>query len=151
MLKDRRNLLIAGGVGLIATALPRQAAAASLTDSEKANIKLVTSFLKGWEKSHYDAAKEFATYFTPDASIRMEEDKPAVQAAAAAAQMKAYLDTGMKLKAKIEEAFAHGPVVVTSRTDHVVVPGKPAQDYKVAGVFIVKKGKITEWTDYLAA
>ena len=49
------------------------------------------------------------------------------------------------------EKRASGAVVVTSRVDTVKTPGKPDQVYKIAGVFIVKGGKITEWTDFLAA
>ena len=43
----------------------------------------------------------------------------------------------------------HGPVVMNKRIDTMKTAGKPDQVFPVVGVFIVKKGKITEWTDYL--
>jgi limonene-1,2-epoxide hydrolase len=46
--------------------------------------------------------------------------------------------------------LATGPLVVTRRTDVVLVPGKPNAVYEIAGVFLVKNGKIREWVDYNA-
>ena len=57
----------------------------------------------------------------------------------------------VRMMEEMLEIFAKGPVVVTSRVDTVKAPGKPDQVYKIAGVFIVKGGKITEWTDFLDA
>ena len=150
MISSRRNLMIAGAAGLALASVPRSADAKSMSHAEKENLKLVTDFVKGWEAKHYDAEKEFSDYVAPDASIRMEEDKPAMQREGAAKQMKGFYTGGGNLEVKIHETFARGPVVVNTRTDTVTMPGKGAQDYKVCGVFVVK-GKIVEWTDYLIA
>ena len=149
----RRNLLIAGGAGLVAAgALPRPAQAHAMTDSEKANVKFVTDFVKGWEAKKYDADKEYAFYLAPEASVRMEEDKPPlIGPAAVAAESKKFMAGGARIEVKIHDTFARGPVVVNARTDIIKAPGKPDQEFKVAGVFVVKKGKIAEWTDYLVA
>ena len=71
--------------------------------------------------------------------------------AAVAAEMKSFTASGQSVDVKLLEIFAKGPVVVTSRVDTVKAPGKPDQVYQIAGVFIVKGDKITEWTDFLAA
>ena len=41
-------------------------------------------------------------------------------------------------------------MVVNSRSDHLIVPGKPPSgSFAVAGVFVVRDGKIHEWDDYI--
>ncbi len=56
---------------------------------------------------------------------------------------------GEKLDVKILHTYAEGPLVTNKRIDTLTTPSKPPQSFPVVGVFIVKKGKITEWTDYL--
>jgi limonene-1,2-epoxide hydrolase len=38
---------------------------------------------------------------------------------------------------------------MNKRNDTLKTEGKPDQVFPVVGVFLVKDGKITEWTDYL--
>jgi limonene-1,2-epoxide hydrolase len=149
----RRQLFVAGGAAAVASlALGRSAGAAPLTEAEKANSKLVKDFCLGWMAKNYDADREMAKFLAANSSVRMEEDKPPVTGpAAVAAEMKGFTSSGQTIDVKMLEIFAKGPVVVTSRVDTVKAPGKPDQAFKVAGVFIVKNGKITEWTDYLVA
>ena len=148
----RRHLLIGtGAAAVLASAVTGPAIAAELSADEKANSALVKSFCLGWMAKDYDADKEMAKYLAADSAVRMVEDKPPVIGpAAAAAGMKSFAVPGQSIDIKILEIFAKGPVVVTSRIDTVKTPGKPDQVYKIAGVFIVKGGKIKEWTDFLA-
>jgi len=149
----RRQLFIAGGAAAVASlALAGRVEAAPLSANEKANSKLVKDFCLGWMAKNYDADREMAKFLAANSSVRMEEDKPPVIGpAAVAAEMKGFTSSGQTIDVKMLEIFAKGPVVVTSRIDTVKAPGKPDQVFKVAGVFIVKNGKITEWTDYIVA
>ena len=80
----------------------------------------------------------------------MEEDKPAIVGpAAVAAAFKGFMGPGVTLSVKILTSKSNGPVVVNTRVDTMKTAGKPDQAFKVVGVFVVKKGKIKEWTDYL--
>ena len=152
---SRRTLLATAGMGAFAAwALPETAASAGAgaTAAEKANTELVTQFIRGWTKKNYDPAKEMATYLSSPCQVRPVEDKPALTTPADAA--KVFIDF-MKDGSRVERVdfhhvFATGPVVVTRRTDVVVTPGKPNTNYEIAGVFLVKDGKIREWVDYLA-
>ena len=149
----RRQLFVAGGAAAIATLMGSAPARAKTPPSaaEQANSKLVHDFCMGWMAKNYDADREMAKYLAPNASVRMVEDKPAVIGpAAVAAEMKSFTTTGQTVGVEMLEVFAKGPVVVNSRVDTVKTPGKPDAVYKIAGVFVVKGGKITEWTDYLA-
>jgi limonene-1,2-epoxide hydrolase len=112
---------------------------------EKANIEVVNGFMAAW--SDPDQA---VTFLAPDAAVRMIEDQPAVVGRAAiAAAFKGFLTPDVTLKIETLDTKAHGPVVLNKRIDTLETTGEPDQVFPVVGVFVVKNGKITEWTDYL--
>jgi limonene-1,2-epoxide hydrolase len=144
---SRRTLFVAGGVAAVAATLVDSgpAAAAAPSAAEKANLKLVEDFVNSWS----DPDKS-VTFLASDASVRMEEDKPAIVGpAAVGAAFKGFMTGGVKLTVKFLSNEVLGPVVVNRRIDTLITPGKPDQPFKVVGVFVVKGGKIKEWTDYL--
>ena len=150
----RRALFVAGGIGTLAlvglAGATEAADAPAAAGPEKANVKLVETFIKSWSAKDLDAVMHSSTFLADDASVRMEEDKPPlIGPAAYAAAFKGFVSDGSRVKVKILQTFAKGPVVVNSRVDTVVSAGKPDQVFKVAGVFVVKNGKIKEWADYL--
>jgi limonene-1,2-epoxide hydrolase len=80
----------------------------------------------------------------------MEEDKPAITGPAnVAAAFRDFMGHGEKVDVKILQTYAEGPLVTNKRVDTLTTPGIPPQTFPMVGVFIVKKGKIIEWTDYL--
>jgi len=142
----RRTAFVAGALGAVAVAtLGKTAIAAEEKSDAKANVKVVEAFIKAWN----DPDKS-VTYLADNASVRMVEDQPAVVGPAnVAAAFKGFMGHGEKLDVKILNTYAEGPVVTNKRIDTLTTPGKPPQAFKVVGVFIVKKGKIVEWADYL--
>ncbi len=147
---SRRTMFVAGGLGVVAVAGlvgAGTAQAAEMGDKAKANVKVVDDFIKAWN----DPDKA-VTYLADDASVRMEEDKPAVVGpTAVGAVFKSFMTPGVTISVKIHSTMAEGPVVTNIRTDTLKTKGKPDQAFKVVGVFVVKGGKIKEWTDYLDA
>jgi limonene-1,2-epoxide hydrolase len=145
---SRRTIFVAGALGAVAVAgLAGTASAAETSAAGKANIKIVEDFIKAWNEPDKSVA-----FLADDASVRMEEDKPAIVGPAAVnAAFKAFMGHGETIDVKILSTFAEGPVVTNIRIDTLKTPGKPDQAFKVVGVFVVKKGKIKEWTDYLDA
>jgi len=153
---SRRALLASAGIGgLAAWMLPQAASAteAGATPTEKANIEVVKHFISGWTKKSYDASKEMATYLSSPCLVRPVEDKPALTTPAQAATVFIdFMKDGSRVgRVDFHRIFATGPLVVTRRTDVVLVPNKPDAIYEIAGVFLVKDGKIREWIDYNAA
>ena len=142
----RRNLFIVGGLGAVAaTSLAGTALAEG--KAKNPNVQVVEDFIAAWNEP--DKA---VTFLSDDASVRMEEDTPAIVGpAAVAAAFKAFMSHGETQSVKILTSTAKGPVVMNTRVDTMKTPGKPDQAFKVVGVFVVKKGKIKEWTDYLNA
>jgi limonene-1,2-epoxide hydrolase len=143
----RRTAFVASALGAVAVAaLGKIAIAAEEKKSDtKANEKVVNDFIAGWN----DPDKAVA-FLADNCSVRMEEDKPPITGPAnVATAFKGYLSHGEKLDIKILHTYAEGPLVTNKRIDTLITPGKPPQSFHFVGVFIVKKGKITEWTDYL--
>lgn len=119
--------------------------AAEESSPEQDHIQIVNDFMAAW--SDPDKA---VTYLAPNASVRMIEDQPAVVGREAiAAAFKSFMTPGVTLEVETLESIATGPVVINKRIDTMRAEGKPDQVFRVVGVFVVKDGKITEWTDYL--
>lgn len=136
----RRSLFAAAAI--VALAGP---ALAGESATEKANIKVVNDFIAAW-----NTPDKAVTFLSDKASVRMVEDQPAVVGpAAVGAAFKSFMTPGVSLTVKTLSTTAHGPVVLNKRVDTMKTPGKPDQAFPVAGVFIVKDGKIVEWADYL--
>lgn len=113
--------------------------------AERANVKVVDDFIAAW--SDPDKAVSF---LAPEASVRMEENKPAIVGQKAVADaFKGFMKPGVTLHVKTLRTTVHGPVVLNKRIDTMKTKGQPDQVFPVVGVFVVKNGKIVEWTDYL--
>lgn len=150
---SRRAMFAVGGLGLIAVSGAAGSAAAAVpSPAEKANLKLVNEFCKVWNAKDLDLDKAVSTYLADDCSIRLVEGQPpAVGKAAAVELFKSFIKNGERYDLKVVESFAKGPVVANSRIDTTIAPGKKPEAVPVAGVFIVKDGKIREWSDYPVA
>jgi limonene-1,2-epoxide hydrolase len=144
----RRKMFLAGGAGALAVAAFASSASAAhheMGAAEKANVKVVDDLVQ-----NFNDPNKMAMSFADDAAIRMFEDKPAVIGPKAfVEEVKKISNPNDKFEVEVHEVFARGPLVANVRTDTQKTPGKPDQAFKVVGVFIVKGGKIKEWTDYL--
>ncbi len=174
MLVTRRNLFVAGGLGAIAvaasgaagaadaggSALPSNPnagsnpanapSAASASTIEKANIQLVKDFCKAWGDDPPDADNMVGQYLTDDCLVRFGETiEPVTGHDAAISLFQTFLSNGERYDLKILETFARGPVVVNSRIDSTVKGKHTTHPTPVVGVFVIKGGKIKEWSDYV--
>jgi len=145
----RRNLFVAGGMGAFAAAAFAGAAQAKHdhkpTATEEANVRLVDEFCQT-----FNDGEKLVKSLADTAVVRMMEDKPAVVGPKATLdELKKLMGPQDKVEVITHHTFAKGPVVMNLRTDILKAPGKPDQSFKVVGVFIVKGGKIVEWTDYV--
>jgi limonene-1,2-epoxide hydrolase len=138
----RRNILAGTGIGAAGLVLAGGAEAAPMTESEKANVKLVEDFCAAW--SSKDADKVMA-FFADNPSYRQTElQAPAVGRQAVAEKISA----GVKVATKFEvhESWARGPMVINERTDYFDSPR--LKRWRGVGVFLVRDGKILEWQDF---
>ncbi len=128
--------------GLVACATSPDAAP---SPAERANVQVVDDFIAAW-----DDPDRAVTYLAPQAAIRMIEDQPPIVGRQAIAEaFKGFMAPGVTLTVETLETTVHGPIVMNKRIDTLKTEGKPDQVFPVVGVFLVKNGEITEWTDYL--
>lgn len=124
---------------------PPPTSAAAPSPAEAANVAVVDAFIAAWDDP--DRAVE---YLASDASIRMIEDQPPIVGKTAIAEaFKGFMTPGVTLTVETLQTTVHGPIVMNKRIDTMKTEGQPDQVFPVVGVFLVKNGKITEWTDYL--
>lgn len=147
----RRAAFLTGALGAAALAgLAGSASAAELTGAEAANVKVVKDFCATWGAKDFDPDASAKTYFTPDASVRVLDTMPfVVGPAAIGAAFKPFLQHGERFKVEFLDVYAKGPLVVTHRIDTQVAPGQADKPMELVGVFLVRGGRIKEWSDYL--
>jgi limonene-1,2-epoxide hydrolase len=152
----RRKLLIAGGLGLTASATVIRAATSQAlvangsTATERDNVKLMKAFWSDWGTEDLNIDRLVAQYMAPDVLVRWTDDSPVIKGSkAATAAAKAGMPEGSRAVIKLHGLFVHGPLVASNRVDTIKVPGKPDEIFNTAGVAIVKDGKIVEYTDYV--
>jgi limonene-1,2-epoxide hydrolase len=166
MLVTRRRLVAAGGMGAFAlaalTAGPVMAEDAFRTTSgtippvsppnakEKANIQLVKDFCQAWGEDSPDVDKLTGQFLSDDCVVRFGDTIPPVTGQESiVALFQTFLNNGERYDLKILETFARGPVVVTSRTDSTLKGKRTTNATSVVGVFVIKDGKIKEWSEYV--
>jgi limonene-1,2-epoxide hydrolase len=135
----------AAGAALALSFAAGRSEAAERSPLEKNNVKIVNAFLKDWSLT--DSAK-LGAYLAEDCVVRMEENKPLMGRTAAVAGIQSYFDRDWRFHMQILETFARGPVVMNSRRDTVTM-GDKKPVFVVAGVFVLRDGKIHEWSDFV--
>ena len=140
----RRRLAPIALLALLALALATPTLAGE-SATEKANVQVVDDFMAAW-----DDPDKAVTFLAADASVRMIEDQPPIVGRTAIADaFKGFMKPGVTLTVDTLQTTVHGPVVLNKRIDTMKTANEPDQVFPVVGVFVVKEGKITEWTDYL--
>ena len=117
------------------------------TELEKANEELVTQFCLDWAKRDADL---LVKYLASDIEYQMYEGRPDI---VGHEQFKAELGEWLKglkeVKWEINRSHAIGELVINERVDHFI-SDDPAKTFRlpIAGVFLVRDGKIKMWKDY---
>ena len=118
--------------------------AAEPTATEKANLDLVTRFCQSFATRDMD---KIGAFLSPDVVYRITDNVPAAKGAEAIARIKNYVERSTSIDFKILDSWVRGSVVVNERIDAFKrSTGDVA--YHLTGVFVVKDGKITEWSDF---
>ena len=150
---DRRTFLPTAVLGALASAgLPKALPAAEMSDAENANVKVVSDMVATWDIAAASDPPDIAklrTYFAEDCAFRLRPtDQTATRGLSVIEEtMKRVTANGQKVQHELLDRFARGPVVAVEKLNHFVTPEKTRTSHVVA-VFILKDGKIAEWTEY---
>jgi limonene-1,2-epoxide hydrolase len=144
---NRRAFLGAAGVGAATVAgLPALLEAADWTAPEKANVAVVTEMCRAWA-APLDLEK-VGSFLAKDCVYRPTETAPPIKGRQAIVEaLKKMLGSPSKVKFEVVQTFARGPIVFNERFDRFTMPDRNLNWHGV-GVFVVRDGKIAEWSDF---
>lgn len=142
----RRAFLALGAAGAALAALPRSSEARDATAGEKANVQVVNAFCAAWASSD---PEQITSFMSEDCTTRLSETQPPAKGRATLREtLKGLFQRVQKVEIEVTETFAIGPTVLNDRIDYITRDGKRSP-IRVVGFFLVKDGKIAEWTDYV--
>ena len=138
----RRSVLGAAGAGLALMAAAPRARAAAVTDTEKANLKLVNDFCAAW--TAHDLGR-LMSFFSDNPTYRQSETQaPAAGRQGVTDKINAFYKNVVSFD--VHDSWVRGPMVVNERTDYFT--GLSLKAWHGVGVFLIKDGKIVDWYDY---
>ncbi len=150
LLLSRRGLLVAsslaGGLAASCTGLANGGDTAS-TPLEKTNADLVTRFCLDWALRDVE---RLVPYLADNLVYQMFEKRPDI---IGVEEFRREVGPFLKDLARVEwdilRTFTIGQVVINERVDHFIAkPGGRSMHFPIAGLFVVKNGKIELWRDY---
>ena len=117
------------------------------TDAERANENLVNRFCQDWAKQD---AELLTSYFAEPFEYMVWEGGPVITTNEAfIRQMGPFLKKLKSVDWVILRSHAMGPMVVNERIDHFYAHDSKFDNHPhIAGMFIVRNGKIAVWRDY---
>lgn len=156
MQPKRRAALAAFGASAMAALLAKPATAADDDKSSKGNAahekqitEVVTAFCQAW--SGKDVEK-LVPFISPEIEYHMFEGAPPIKGVDQFRERLGGFMARMKeINWEIFRSHAIGDLVINERIDHFIqAPGakQPDNHFHIAGVFLVRDGKIAYWSDY---
>lgn len=153
---ERRTALAILGVSTLGSLLAAPAAATDASESRKDNadhekklITFVSEFCAAWSSKDVE---KLIPYLSADIEYHMFEGAPPIKGHDEIRKRLGGFMAGQKeITWDISRSFAVGDVVLNERIDHFIQPEgsqKPSNHFHVAGVFLVRDGKISYWKDY---
>ena len=142
---SRRAFLTATGSAAACALLPRGASAATLSEVERANEKVVNDFCAAWVTRDPD---QIGSYLSDDASFRPIETQPRIEGREAIiGGLRDFLSSARSARFEMIRSTVIGNTVMNERIDHFDT-GDQQLAFHISGVFLVMDGKIKEWQDY---
>lgn len=150
---NRREFMPVSLFGALAMAgLPKIANSAEMTEAERANMKTISDMVATWDivaAANPPEVDKLKLFFAEDCAFRLRPTDTApvrgfdvVQAA-----IQRGTANGQKIHHELLDRFAKGPVVVMEKLNQFITPEKTRTSHVVA-IFLMKDGKIAEWTEY---
>ena len=116
-------------------------------DVERANEEIVNRFCRDWARQD---AELLADYFTEPFEYMMYEGGPVITTREAfVKQLGPFLKKLKSVDWVVLRSHAMGPMVINERIDHFYAHDSKYDNHpRIAGLFIVRGGKIAIWRDY---
>lgn len=150
-LTHRRELLALSGAGLLASlagsAVGGEDETQDLSPIEKQNEKLVNDFCASWSSIDIE---QIVGFFDDKIIYQMFEGMPDIKGKAAFTErIEPFFTSIERVQWDVLRSHVIGNLVINERVDHFYRnDDKPDMHFPVAGLFVVKNGKIVLWRDY---
>ena len=117
------------------------------TATEQANEDLVNRFCRDWSRQD---AELLTTYFAQPFEYMVWEGGPVITTNEAfVQQMGSFLKKLKAVEWEMVRSHVMGPMVINERIDHFYAHDSKYDNHpRIAGMFIVRDGKIAVWRDY---
>ena len=117
------------------------------TATEQANDELVNRFCRDWSRQD---AELLTTYFAQPFEYMVWEGGPVITTNEAfVQQMGSFLKKLKAVEWEMVRSHVMGPMVINERIDHFYAHDSNYDNHpRIAGMFIVRDGKIVVWRDY---
>ena len=117
------------------------------TATEQANEDLVNRFCRDWSRQD---AELLTTYFAQPFEYMVWEGGPVITTNEAfVRQMGPFLKKLRAVEWEMVRSHVMGPMVINERIDHFYAHDSKYDNHpRIAGMFIVRDGKIVVWRDY---
>ena len=117
------------------------------TATEQANEELVNRFCRDWSRQD---AELLTTYFAQPFEYMVWEGGPVITTNEAfVQQMGPFLKKLKAVEWEMVRSHVMGPLVINERVDHFYAHDRKYDNHpRIAGMFIVRDGKIAVWRDY---
>jgi limonene-1,2-epoxide hydrolase len=116
-----------------------------MSDTKEASEKVVRDFLSSWQRRDIE---EICGYFASNAVYHNVPVQPIEGTAGIRQIFVAFLEAFDYAELEIITLAAEPGLVIAERVDHFVMKDKKRIRLPVTGVFVVKNGKITRFSDY---
>jgi limonene-1,2-epoxide hydrolase len=145
---NRRAFVRVAGLGTAAiVGLPKLSEAAEWTAAEKANVAVVDEMCRAWVAPLN--FEKIGSFLADDCVFRASETSPPLEGRQAIVDgLKKMLGSPSRAEFEIVQTFARGPIVFNERFDRFTMPQRSINWHGV-GVFVVRDGKIAEWSDFV--
>ncbi len=135
----------ASAAALAAIVKPQEANAATISEVEEANAKVVQDFCDAWATRD---AEKIGSYLAEDVSFRMIEGRERKEGRESVMDgIKGFLDSLKSAEFEVFRSSVFGNTVINDRADRFETADKK-MEFHISGFFFVVDGKIKEWQDY---
>ena len=145
---ERRKFLGTAAAGALGTVVsPAVLGAATRSESEERNGQIVNKMCEAWV-APFDPAP-IGALLAEDCIYRASETTPPMNGRDSILEfIQTIMNDVTGCEFEVVESFARGPIVMNDRWDRFDYPSRKSE-FHVVGVFFMKDGLISEWTDYL--
>jgi limonene-1,2-epoxide hydrolase len=119
------------------------------TPDEAANIMVVQRLMDAFQEET-PQPQNVAALLADDAYVKWSQTDPAaIGRTSILEELRRAMKPGAKFRITVYDTYAAGSVVINKRADEFSIDGKLMPPVNLMGFFVLDKGKVKTWLDYI--